>query len=304
MTEAALGQLLALASAVFFAGASVCIAETRDSRGDKGVMFSVVVTIALSAALWLVLEGPGQTDLSAPGARIGLAWFAFAGLCAMVFGRSLVFISTLRLGVTRASATKRLNPFFSAALAALVLGEVITALSGLGMAVIAFAFGLMVRQSLRRPYPLPGGRSPTLADYGWGAAAALAYAGAYVARKLGLETLPAPALGTLVSALCGFLVFLALAVVSRRQRDHLFGMVRYLDRWSFGAALLMSMGQISLFAALLYESVTVIAMISSIDVFIASFLAVVVTRSEHRPDRVTVAAAILATVGVVLVALA
>lgn len=300
MTGPALGQLLALASAVFFAGATVCMAETRASKGDRGVMFSVVVTILLSALLWLVLEGADLAALNAPRAWEGLAWFALAGLFAMVFGRSLVFVATRRLGVTRASATKRLNPFFSVALAAIVLAEPITALSALGMALIALAFGGLVRDSLRRA---PTGPQPPALDYAWGAGAALAYAAAYVTRKLGLEVLPAPALGTLVSALTGLAVFALWALVDARHRDHLTGMFRYLDRWSAGAAVLMSFGQIALFAALLYESVQVIVMIASLDIFVSIFLAVVVMRSERWPDGRTWAAALVATLGVVLVAL-
>ncbi|MBD3763432.1 MAG: EamA family transporter [Rhodobacterales bacterium] len=188
-------------------------------------------------------------------------------------------------------------------LAALVLGETISPVAGLGMAAIAAAFALLVRQSLRHPQPRPDGHTPGALDYGWGAAAALAYAGAYVTRKLGLETLPAPALGTLVSALTGLAVFAARAAVDARQRDHLLGLFRYLDRWSAGAGVLMSLGQVSLFAALLYESVQVIVMISSLDIFFAAFLAVVVLKTERRPDRTTLLAAVAATLGVVLVAL-
>ncbi|MBD3763434.1 MAG: hypothetical protein IE927_01485 [Rhodobacterales bacterium] len=109
MTGPLPGQVLALASAVFFAGATVCMAQTHESRGDRGVTFSILGTIGLSAALWLLVEGPDLAVLTAPGAGRGLFWFAVAGLYAMVFGRSLVFVSTRRLGVTRASATKRLK---------------------------------------------------------------------------------------------------------------------------------------------------------------------------------------------------
>ncbi len=99
------------------------------------------------------------------------------------------------------------------------------------------------------------------------------------------------------------LQFVGLAVVHAGQRANLLGMVRWLDRWSFGAGLLLSVGQIAMFAALLYEDVSVIVMIASLDVFLASFLAVVIFRTERRPDRATYLAAALATGGVVLVAI-
>ena len=304
MTGAALGQAMALGSAICFALVGALLSRTRLTRGDRGVTFSVIVTIAFSAILWLVLEGPDLSPLRADGAWIGMLWFALAGLCAMVFGRSLLYVSIRSLGVTRASATKRLNPFFSVALAAAVLAEPIGLIASGGMALIALAFWLLVRSSLRNPRPRPDGSDPALLDYLPGIIAAFAYAAAYITRKLGLEHLPSPALGTLISALTGLAVFAALSVVNLRQRENMLGMFTYLDKWTAGAAVAMSIGQILMFAALLFEDVSVIAMISSLEVFIASFLAVVVFKSESRPDTGTVVAAILATAGVIIVALA
>ena len=49
------GEILALLSALSFALFNVTIAATTGSRGDKGVLFSVIVTIAFSLALFLLL---------------------------------------------------------------------------------------------------------------------------------------------------------------------------------------------------------------------------------------------------------
>lgn len=304
VTGAAFGQLLALSSAFCFALVGALLSRTRLTQGDRGVTFSVVVTIVFSTVLWLALEGSDLSILREPRAWIGLLWFALAGLCAMVVGRSLLYMSIQSLGVTRASATKRLNPFFSVFLAALVLSEPIGWVTGGGMLLIAVAFWLLVRTSLRNPRPRPNGSEPALMDYLPGIIAAFAYAAAYVTRKLGLEYLPSPALGTLVSALAGFAVFLCVSVLNKRQRANMLGMFRHLDRWTASAAVAMSVGQILMFAALLYESVSVIAMISSLEVFIASYLAVVIFKSEARPDTGTVVAAILATFGVAIIAFA
>ncbi|MFN4128420.1 MAG: EamA family transporter [Paracoccaceae bacterium] len=304
MSGAVLGQTMALASAICFALVGALLSRTTLTKGDRGVTFSVIVTIVFSTILWLFLEGPDLSPMQANGAWIGMAWFALAGLCAMVFGRSLLYVSIRRLGVTRASATKRLNPFFSVALAALVLAEPIGLVAAGGMALIALAFWLLVRTSLRNPRPRPDGSEPTLLDYVPGIIAALAYAAAYITRKLGLDHLPSPALGTLISALAGLAVFAALSVVNLRQRQNMLGMFRQLDGWTAGAAVAMSVGQILMFAALLYEDVSVVAIISSLEVFLASFLAVVIFKSEARPDKGTIVAAALAMVGVIVVALA
>lgn len=301
MSDAALGQALALASAVSFALSNIFISRTSRSGGDRGVLFSVVVTIALSGVVWLVLEG-GAAGAGAPGFWRGVGWFAFAGLCAMVFGRSLLYASIRALGVTRSSAVKRLNPFFSVLIAALVLGEPITGVDGIGMAAIAAAFGLLIRESFRRRGSGIRGAPQGPSAYAAGVGSAFAYAAAYSARKLGLAELPSPAFGTLVSAVAGLACFAAIGLVSAPMRANLRGIFTHLDRWIVLAALLVSAGQILLFAALAHEDVSTVVMIASLEIFIAMFLSVAVFRTEPMPGPAVLAAAGFASLGVVLVA--
>lgn len=294
------GQLLALFSAFCFALTTACVSRTTIRTGDRGVTFSTLVTILFSLLLWLWLEGGDLSALQAEGAWRPVLWFAIAGLCAMVFGRSFLYLSVRTLGVTRSSATKRLNPFFSVALAALVLAEPISGITGLGLVVIAVAFAILIHAALR--HAPDDDRRFTLLDFAPGIIAALAYAGAYVTRKLGLAEMPSPALGILISAVAGLAVFVAMTPFSPRQRTNFTAMFRNMDRWTLAAAILMSLGQIALFTALLYEDVTVIVMIASLEVFIASFLSVAIFRTESRPDLMTYVSAVLATFGVVLIA--
>lgn len=301
MSSSLIGQLLAVLSAVCFALANNFISRTTHSGGDKGVMFSVVVTMALSSLLWLALESGETVRVGRDALLAGIAWFALAGLCAMVFGRSLLYESVRRLGVARSTAVKRLNPFFSALLAALILAEPVTGIDGLGMAAIAIAFAILVRESLRRRAATHE-QAIRPAWYLFGVCAALAYAFAYIFRKIGLDFLPSPAFGTLVSAVAGFSSFVIMAGFSRRIRANLAGVFSYLDRWIVGSAVMVSLGQILLFAALAYEEVSTVVMIASLEVFVSLLLSVVVFRQEPVPGMAVLLSAALATLGVVLVA--
>jgi drug/metabolite transporter (DMT)-like permease len=302
LSDPALGQGLAAASAAAFAFANNFVSRTTASGGDKGVTFSVLVTMAISAVLWLLLE---KGALGEPG--IGIDWrafglFAVAGILAMVFGRTLVFESIRRLGVSRSTAIKRLNPFFSVILAALLLGEAVTGPDMLGMLAIALAFGVLIHESLLRPRDNAPPK-PSPAAYLFGVFGALAYAAAYVARKAGLDLWQAPAFGTFLSAATGFVAFALLTLVSIRHRSNFMGMFRHLDRWIFAAAVMVSFGQILLFAALAYEKVSTVVMIASLEIFLSIFLSVLVFRSERMPGPLVLLAAGLAMVGVALVAM-
>lgn len=295
-----LGEILALLSALAFALFNVTVSATSRSRGDKGVLFSVIVTIAFSAVVFLVLEA-GRTPLPATADTwMGLAFFAGAGVSAMAFGRSLVFTSIRRLGPTRASAVKRLNPFFSVVLAALILAEPVTTLDGWGLLAIACAFAILVADSMRRANRAQATVTPLA--YGIGAAAAFAYAVAYVGRKAGLDLVDAPALGTLVSAIAGFAAFSVLAIVSSTYRAMFRGVFRNIDRPVVLSALLVSVGQILMFAALAHASVTTVVMISSLEIFFSVFLSWLVFGTERRPSGPVFLAAALAFAGVLLVA--
>jgi drug/metabolite transporter (DMT)-like permease len=293
-----LGETLALLSAAAFALANLTIKRTETSRGDKGVLFSVVVTMGMSLALFLLLEA-GRAKLPAtPATAAGLGWFALAGVSAMVIGRTFVFASIRELGIARASAVKRLNPVFSVFLAVLFLAERLSGVDLVGIGAIGAALAILARETLRRTRE----SEPPLNAYLPGVTAAFAYAVSYIARKLGLAAAGAPAFGTFLSALAGFLCFALLAAVWPRYRHSFAGMFRHLDRWIVLSAVLISAGQILMFAALAHAPVSTVVMISSLEVFLSILLASFLFRIEARPSGPILAAAGLATGGAILLA--
>lgn len=301
------GEALALASAFSFALSNVFISRGAvRASGDNGALLSVLVTVLVSAALWMAMgasipEGSGQATLGS-----GLAWFAMSGLLATVFGRIFLYKSIQHIGVTRASAIKRLNPFFSVLLAALVLGEVITPLMGAGMLLIAVSFGTLLRgtvRSLWRARSGGAGEETALNDYLYGPASALCYATSYIARRFGLERIPDAVFGTFVSAVAALAYYLAASWFIRDYRRAFREALTAANRWQLLAAIFVSFGQIATFGAIQFTAVSKVVMITSMEIFISMFLAVVVFKAEKWPDRMTIMAAVLAMGGVVLVAL-
>lgn len=104
---------------------------------------------------------------------------------------------------------------------------------------------------------------------------AASYVGSYVARKLGIAGLPDPLLGTAIGA-CSGITFYCLAAQLAAVRRRPTG-------WQLAAASGISIGQILLFFALVYAGVATVAIIASVEMFFAAWLAGVVFRPERRP---------------------
>ena len=296
-----LGPALALLSALSFAFGNNFIMRASRSGGDKGVMFSVLLTMALSFVLWQMSWSETVGDVDGKSYIYGILWFSMAGIFAMLFGRSLIYQSIQLLGVARSSAVKRLNPFFTVLLAALIVKEPITGLDLWGMMVIALGFGLLIRQSLKNSLGTDTSKAPSLSAYGYGVTAALAYAISYISRKMGLIDLGSPAFGTFVSAVAGFACFAIMALFSAQARDNVTKIFSMLDRWIFLSAFFVSLGQILLFSALAYSPVSQVALIASLEIFFSIGLSHFVFRNAEQLSFTLLLAASLAMSGVILV---
>jgi len=295
-----LGAAYALAGATCFALGNIAIVKASDARGDKGATLSVLITAVMAAAIWIVAEGATLPAAGDPRLMEALFYFALAGVLVMAIGRSLVFQSIRRLGATRASAVKRVNPFFSVLLAAVLLGETVNGIDAVGMAMIGAAFLLMIRQSFRK-VDIHNASVPAI-DYIWGVGAAACYATSYIARKFGLTALSLPAFGTMVSAIVGLVAVAVVGIFIRRYRDNVRNMFRYATPWTVAAGVAISFGQIFTFAALAHAQVMTVVMMSSLEIFISNVFAVVIFHTEKRAHWTTLLAGLLAASGAIAVA--
>ena len=307
-----LGEGLALLSGFGYAAANVAIAKSAQGGrgGDNGALLSIVFTASAALAVF-ALGGLVQGYSARYDSLPGLAWYVLSGLLTIVVGRALFFQSVAHIGAIRASAVNRLNPFFSVILAAILLGEAIKSLAGIGMLLIALSFVILIRRLLLRHRTaqaatpdLPGQSRPlSLMAYSFGTASALAYALGYIARKFGLTHIPDSNFGTFVGAAAGIAAYLAMALFVNRYRAALRGLWSETTRWHLMAASFISVGQLAQFAAIKYIEVSRVVMLTSVEVFISMFLSIYVLRTEPRPDLPTIAAAIVAAVGVILISL-
>jgi drug/metabolite transporter (DMT)-like permease len=107
------GEALALLGAVAFAGSGAVVAKgaTQKGSGDNGALLSVIITAVAAGGIWLATPAMAIPVLQSE-CLLGSAWFALSGFVTIFLGRSLLYQSIGYLGATRASAVRRLNPFF------------------------------------------------------------------------------------------------------------------------------------------------------------------------------------------------
>ena len=297
-----IGDTLAVASAFAFAIASIAIAKAaRSKTADNGVLLSIVMTGTLSGLAWCLEETSTLVKESSPLAAVG--WFAASGLLATVWGRLTLFKAVLLAGVIRATTIRRLTPFFSALLAWAFLGETITGFGAVGMVLMAVSFALLYgdnRQKLTATEAFRGADIPR--GYMFGAICAFLYAASYVVRKQGLETLPDPYFGAMVGSAAALMYYMFGCVFSSKFRADVRVSLSRPDRWQFVAAFCISSGQILQFVALNQTGVGRVAIINSVEIFLSSYLAVIVFKTEKWPSALLILATVMATAGVIFVA--
>jgi drug/metabolite transporter (DMT)-like permease len=302
---AGIGEGFALLSAFGFAAASTTVAKSagKGPKGDNGAFLSVIMSAGSAFVIWLMFRDPGPL-LPAQNALPGMAWFALSGILTIMLGRALLFKSIEYLGAIRASAIKRLNPFFSVLLAALILGESISLLAAAGTALIVISLLVLIRRSMAQAKgKTASGAIATPIAYVFGPLSALAYSCGYIARKFGLAHVPDSNFGTFVGAAAALLAYAVGALIWDKYRRDLTGVFKNVTWWQFLAAAFISIGQLSQFAALYYIDLSRAVMIGSLEIFISMFLAVYVLRTERRPEAMILIAAVIATFGAVLVSI-
>jgi drug/metabolite transporter (DMT)-like permease len=299
------GELFALLSMTLFSTANLTIVRGFDGRShSQGAFLSIVVTTVLSALLWLVMglwHGFPAVDSGA------VAWFVLAGASTMLIGRVFLYASIQNLGAVRGSAIKRLNPAFSVLLGVWLLNESIGGAGAVGMLLIFASFGVLIRHSLRTARdegPAVEQRnafkSLLTLGYFYGPVSALAYASGYVMRKQGLETMPDAVFGTLVGAVTGAAGFLVIALFNQRYRNDVQQTFSVYNPWLLLAGFASTFGQICYFIALKYSTVSKIALIASMEVFVTMFLAYLVFRGNVVITRDVLIAGAMGVAGTVL----
>jgi drug/metabolite transporter (DMT)-like permease len=271
----------------------------RRGADDNGAFLSLLMTAAISAVGWL---GLGALRGFAPITVHGVLWLAAAGVFTAFVGRVLVFASVQQLGAMRAAAVKRLNPLFAVLLGVLVLGEAPTADMAWGGTLIIVSFGVLVLAQWR-PAAEPaawstGNHRSMQLGYVYGFVSALGYSLGYLMRKSGLQETPDPLFGAMVGTLVGALLFVGAGRFSDGYRAAVRATFSRPNPWLYAAGGLASLGQILYFAALNVTTLSIAALLVSMEVFVTIVLSMLFLGERLTPS--VALAALLGFAGTVL----
>ena len=287
-----MGEWYALASALCFGISNVAIMRGAPrSADDNGAFLSLLLTAGISAAGWLLV---GARQGFAPVTMHGIAWLAAAGVFTAFIGRVFLYASIQHLGAMRGAAIKRLNPFFAVLLGVLVLGESVAGNMLWGAGLIVASFAVLVHAQWRSP-ALPHEVSSAAPQrlfnpgYVFGPLSALGYALGYLLRKAGLEETPDPFFGAMIGTLVGALLFVVAGRFNPAYRRAVRATFDRPNPWFYVAGLMSSTGQILYFAALNASSMSKVALVTSMEVFITIALSMLFL-GERLTPRVALAA--------------
>ncbi len=282
-----LAESLSLVTALCYGLSSVLIRKgVRSSNAFTGTLVAAAVQVAVMASLLLFFPAPDIV-------WVGIAFFVVSGLLASALGRLCNYKSIERLGVPTTASIVGSSPMFSIVFAVLLLGEEVTLAVVVGTTLVIA--GVVLTSGLS-PGSLGLSRAmafPLLAAVFYGASSSF--------RKLGLQALPEPVLGTLVGAL-STLAFLCTYLALGKERcevdEH-----RSCIGYFLGSGVVVSLGWLSMFAALLIGKVSVVSALIGTNPLFSLVFSLLFLRGSETLDRRNVTGCLAVVVGAFVITL-
>lgn len=279
----------ALLSAALFAGNAVMVRIALAGTTATTLVFFSLITNVLT--LW---AGAALTSDLADAVQPAALIFLGAGLLAPAIARATLYTSIGMIGVARATVVANTTPIFTAIGAALWLREPMSLSLALGTVAVVLGVALTSSETL----PAGGGHT-NRAGLLLALSTAVLAAVSFLLRKIGLASIPQPAIGsalTVTGALAGLLPF----VLLRMRREPIRADRRVLAPM-IAAALLSSGGFLSYFLALGLGEVSRVTPLSNTTPLFAVLLLQLGFRHVEGVSRRTFAGVLLTLAGIFFV---
>ncbi|MBZ7927353.1 DMT family transporter (plasmid) [Ensifer adhaerens] len=302
------GECFAALSALCYSLADASIVRGGPTKkGSSGVLLSSLLTAIISSMLWISVGLPFGEFLDLPGKYAALGWFTLGGVLSTGLARSMAFKATEISGVANSAVHRRLIPAFSIVFSLIIFGSSVSNTEILGITLIVFgvyssAIGLAKTPALEDRDRTFGIRQSANRGIMFGLFASVFYAGAYSARKLGMEACPDPAFGAFVGSLSGMIWCYAQRRLGTSTGEMTEATGGGASRWQFLAAACVSLGQLLQFFALRHTDMVIVALIGSLEMLVGPLLSSIVFRQERSFGKGNILAGLLSLAGLALIA--
>ncbi|SEM11212.1 Uncharacterized membrane protein [Syntrophus gentianae] len=207
----------------------------KDSRISS---FTALFINLVGGTIVLLLSVPFLGGLPQGGMHWrGVLYFVAAGLVTALAGQAALLAAIHRIGATRTSCFVLVDNIFAVILGFLVLGQLVSLLSCIGILILmagAAAFVWESAGSNKQIQMEPRGSRQTVIGIAMGVVAGLCFAGGGVLRGLGIALLPAAVVGAAINIMAGLIaIFVYYAVTGKLQEIVAVG-------WKRGIFLLLS----------------------------------------------------------------
>jgi len=248
----------------------------------------VVAGVQVATLSTLLLLDPPKYN------SVAMILFIVAGAFAAILGRTLNYLSIDRLGVPISTSLTGTNPIFALIIAVLFLGEKISAIKALGTVLVVVGIALMSGSKAERQL--------SIKDLGTPLASAFFYACSSVVRKIGLNILPEPVLGSVIGALTSLIAYPILLRLMGRMGE--LGLDRKSLPWLIGGGIATSTAWITMFNATQMGSVSITSAIIGANPLFSLILSALLLKDVEKITRKVVAGSVLIVVAVMLITLA
>jgi drug/metabolite transporter (DMT)-like permease len=303
-----LGGLLALLAAATFALNS---ATARRAVLSGSVMQGIAITVPLGVPAFFL----GALLLGQLGALWSLSWMAvvwlsLAGIAHFVWGRFFIYRAQELIGANLAGTLQQFDLIISLVLAVLVLGEVLTPLRIIGIALVIIGPALAFSGEASRTKQAVASASSVqftprhVEGYTFVALSSIGYGLSPIFTSLGLRELGGGA--SMVGGLVAYLaatVAVAVLVVGSGSVRHVAQTNAQAWRWFGFAGLSVSVSQMLRFAALSLAPVTVVQPIQRLSKLFLFLFSWLMNREHEVFNPRLLLAAVVSVIGAVLLSI-
>ncbi len=307
-----LGGFLAFLSAALF---GLNNAATRRGVLNGSVIQGMAITVPMGALLFLlVCIATGTLGPLWTFSPLALLWFACAGLAHFVIGRYCNYRAIAAIGTNLASPIQQWEVLITLALAMALLGERLTPISVIAIALLllgpAIAARIEARKSKSEPAAKPA--EPQLMKfepryregYTWAFLSIFGYGVSPIFVRAGLDgagigASMAAGLASYIAATIAVIIW----VLASRNIRHVTELDADPRRWFLFAGLLVGLSQMVRYMALALVPVTIVAPIIRIQSLFRIYFSWMLTREYEVFDRNVIIGTLISVAGAILITL-